>query len=357
MIERLGRNNYNVKIINYASNCKGNFIIRASKSGFATIYLKLLANSDGKFKTSVIKVSDGSIIERFMHTKFPPEHIDDIVCPHFLELKWAYGCPFNCSYCYLQGTLRLLPTQKRPMVKKNEKVKRHLISLLEAPLDSPEILNSGELCDSLMYEGTELSITKNIIPFFGHASNKIGHRILLVTKSDKIEKLLEIQSIKHVIVSFSLNTKSVYINWEKGAAEPFSRIKAAKTLCEAGFEVRLRVDPIIPFPHGSWKKEYCQLIDEIFKHLQPARITMGSLRGLPTTIRKARDKTWIKFLKDSSKWGYRPNYKLRYEAYRTLLNYLFYEYDYREVALCKEPMQMWQDLEMNWKECRCNCVW
>ena len=30
----------------------------------------------------------------------------DICCPHFYELNWAYGCKFNCAYCYLQGTFR-----------------------------------------------------------------------------------------------------------------------------------------------------------------------------------------------------------------------------------------------------------
>lgn len=169
--------------------------------------------------------------------------------------------------------------------------------------------------------------------------------------------MLRSQSIKHTIASFSINTESVFSNWEKGTAHPLSRIKAAESLFDMGFEVRIRVDPIIPFPRESWKRGYYQLIDKIFKHLWPSRITLGSLRGLSTTIRKAKDKTWVSFLEDSSRWGYRPSYKLRYEAYRAMLDYLLHEYGYKEVALCKEPVQMWHDLGLNWRECRCNCVW
>jgi sulfatase maturation enzyme AslB (radical SAM superfamily) len=31
---------------------------------------------------------------------------DDIACGPFWEIKWAYGCPLDCSYCYLRGTMR-----------------------------------------------------------------------------------------------------------------------------------------------------------------------------------------------------------------------------------------------------------
>jgi len=67
----------------------------------------------GQRKSLVAQVGDGSIIHRFDKTPVPREP-EDIVCPHFLELKWALGCPFNCAWCYLQGTLRLYPRRKAP---------------------------------------------------------------------------------------------------------------------------------------------------------------------------------------------------------------------------------------------------
>lgn len=359
-LEEFHKSGYTIDIIhdtNLNSKLKG-VIIKARRRGDTTIYLSLLPDLKGQLNLSVIRLDGGSVIERFMHTKIPPVKADDIVCPHFLELKWAYGCPFNCSYCYLQGTLRLLPTQKKPMIKEQERVERHIIAFLQAPLERPEILNSGELCDSLMYEKTQFSITKNIIPLFEDESlNRIGHKILIVTKSDNVEDILKLPDNKHVVVSFSINTPQVSRRWEKGTADPLSRATAAKTLFEAGFEVRVRIDPIIPYPRTSWTKEYCELVDRILSQLWPSRVTLGSLRGLSTTLRKARDKSWLIYLKEKSRWGLRPSHEMRYEAYHALIDYMESEYGFTKTALCKEPVQIWQSLNIDWRMCWCNCIW
>ena len=60
---------------------------------------------DGSRQNLVKRVGDGSIITRFERTPLPARPTD-VVCPHFLELKWATGCPFDCAWCYLKGTLR-----------------------------------------------------------------------------------------------------------------------------------------------------------------------------------------------------------------------------------------------------------
>ena len=335
-------------------------IVKAVKRGLPALYLSVISDLSGRRRPSIIKVADGSVVERFTHTKVPPRELDDIVCPSFLELKWAYGCPFNCSYCYLQGTLRLLPTKKRPMAKDFKKVERHLAAFLEAPLREPEVLNTGELCDSLMFEGTPLrdhSITERVLPLFGDPSiNKVGHRALLVTKSDRVERLLERADPKTTIASFSVNTEEAFKAWEKGTAHPYSRIEAAGELQRAGFEVRVRIDPIIPFPQSSWRSKYCELIDRVFSSLSPSRITLGTLRGLRTTIREARDRSWTRFVEVPSKWGLRPRYEVRYEAYKALVDYLLKEYGYVDVALCKEEVRMWQDLGLDWRNRRCNCI-
>jgi hypothetical protein len=33
---------------------------------------------------------------------------------NILELKWAYGCPFDCAWCYLKGTFRFLVSAMLP---------------------------------------------------------------------------------------------------------------------------------------------------------------------------------------------------------------------------------------------------
>ncbi|MEM2954318.1 MAG: hypothetical protein QXU21_08640, partial [Candidatus Bathyarchaeia archaeon] len=94
----------------------------------------------------------------------------------------------------------------------------------------------------------------------------------------------------------------------------------------------------------------------IFENFVPERITLGSLRGLQSTINNVKDKSWTVFLTEKSNWGKKIDFNTRYKLYSTLINYLKNEYNYRKVALCKETVEMWSSLDMDFKTIRCNCL-
>ena len=75
----------------------------------------------GNKQLLVQQVGDGSIIKRFDKTPFP-KNPSDVICPHFLELKWANGCRFDCAWCYLNGTMRFRPMGKAPYLKDKKKI-------------------------------------------------------------------------------------------------------------------------------------------------------------------------------------------------------------------------------------------
>ncbi len=302
-------------------------------------------------RTSLRQVKDGSIIKRFDKTPLPIK-ATDVVCPHFLELKWATGCPFDCSWCYLKGTLRFLPEKAKPRIKDFAKIESHVRAFLALPNHPKEILNTGELADSLMAENSGRPFSKFIISLF---QEQTKHKVLFLTKSTNIKSLLEIGPDERVIVSFTLNTDEVARKWEKGAPRVATRIKAARRIQQAGYETRIRIDPLIPVP--SWETCYIQLIDQLFANLVPERITFGSLRGLQSTINGSSDKSWLKYLSESSNWGKKVEFTVRYKMYRLLLDYLAKQYDYDRVALCKETKAMWQKLSLDYRKIRCNCVW
>ncbi|MEW6606362.1 MAG: spore photoproduct lyase family protein [bacterium] len=307
---------------------------------------------DGSKKTLVQQVADGSIIKRFDKTPVP-EKPTDVVCPHFLELKWAYGCPYDCSWCYLKGTFRfhngrILPGFK---VKDFDKIKLHVEEFLNK-VDESEILNTGEIADSLMYEGNSKSFSSFIIPIF-ESQNR--HKVLFLTKSNKVENLLKADLHNQIIVSFSLNAEPVAKEWELKAPTPCERLKAARKLYEKGYEIRLRIDPIVPIE--DWERHYLELIDQIFNSLIPERITLGSLRGLQSTINGSSDRSWVKFLTERSNWGQKIEFNLRYNAYKRVIDYLQEKYSYKKIALCKETKAMWKVLNMDYRQIRCNCIW
>lgn len=305
---------------------------------------------DGKRERMVSKVGDGSIITRFDKTPIPSSPTD-VVCPHFLELKWATGCPFNCAWCYLQGTFRFQDYKKKPRPKDFERVEKNLLALLKGDLQRHELLNSGELSDSLITENTEGPFTKFVMNLI---ATQDTYKVLFVTKSDQIDNLLEIDNPEQAVVSFSINANGVAKTWEKGAPTPLKRLDSAKRLKEAGFEVRLRIDPMVPVE--GWQKEYEKLVDDIFARLRPDRITIGSLRGLQSTINNSPDRSWTQYLNERSNWGKKISHDVRLQMYRTVVDRLESEFDYTAVAMCKETVEMWEALGKDYKKIRCNCT-
>jgi spore photoproduct lyase len=301
-------------------------------------------------KGLVKQVADGSIIRRFDKTPYPVKSTD-VVCPHFLELKWAYGCPFDCSWCYLKGTFRFRSEGIKPAYKDPEKVKLHVETFLHQ-VKTPEILNTGEIADSLMEENGSCPFSKFIVSLFKKQNR---HKVLFVTKSTNVNNLLEINSPRQAIVSFSLNAKSVAERWEKKTPPVERRIEAAKKLSEAGYEVRIRIDPMVPIE--KWRESYIELINKIFLKFVPERITLGSLRGLQSTINGTKDISWVKYLKEGSNWGRKIDFTTRYRMYTAIIGHLKDRYSYYNLALCKETKAMWEKLGMDWSQIRCNCVW
>lgn len=316
------------------------------------LFFKKYTLLDGTEKVLLERVGSGSIIKRFDRTPIPKKK-NDVVCPHFLELKWSYGCPFSCSWCYLQGTLRRLQTKTSPVVKDYDTIVRHVNAFFD--YDEPEILNAGEISDSLMTEWYPNPFSKLIVPFFDEQDL---HKLLFVTKSDYVKNLLELRG-RNTIVSFSVNAEKVAKRWERGAPAPYRRIEAAKELVDVGYIVRIRIDPVIPIK--GWVLAYRRLIDKLME-VSPERVTIGSLRGLTTTIREARDKSWVRYLSKGEKtnWGKRCRFDLRCRVYEDLINYLFDEYGYKNVALCKETLGIWEKMEekfgLRYTEIKCNCM-
>jgi spore photoproduct lyase len=318
------------------------------------VIFKKYSMLDGSSKKLIQQVGDGSIIKRFDKTEIPKKSTD-VVCPHFLELKWSYGCPYNCAWCYLKGTLRRLPTKTKPVIKDYNKTRNHLESFFEKAINQ-EILNSGEIADSLMWENNNKPFSKFVINLFEeNGKTNMLHKVLFLSKSDNIKNLLSLKHNGTPVISFTLNAFPVSKQWEVGSPDPKKRIKAAKKLVENNYEVRIRIDPMVPI--NNWQIHYRELLDEVFSNFEPERVTIGSLRGLQSTLANCKDKSWTVFLTEKSGWGKKIDFDLRYEMYATMLNYLREDFNFKDVGFCKETREMWDKLGLNFNRIKCNCIW
>jgi len=291
---------------------------------------------------------------------------NDIVCPQFWELKWALGCPYNCSYCYLQGTLY---GKKAFRLKNLSKLGDELEKLFTwaDKLGIRLLLNSGELSDSLAVPyATEklLEVLRRVL--LEHPQ----HKVLMVTKAgiSQTTKFLQVAKglEEHIIISFSVNASSVARIYELAPA-PSERLKAAKEVKNRGFIVRLRLDPVIPVE--NWEREYGELIENIVaSEIEPERVTIGTLRGLIKTLIYSKDRRWLIYLRKGEKtgWGLKLPPELREEIYIYVIEKLRREGYRGFISLCKETYNMWlklvnRDLLENpgtqgiWEKVACNC--
>jgi len=307
---------------------------------------------DGEVRNQVSTVGEG-LLRRFDKTPFPVSDTD-VVCPHFMLLAWANGCPYNCAWCYLKGTFRFYgqkPNGRIPMVfKTRDRIGKGISQFVADKSLPPEIIDTGELSDSLMDEGTREGspFSEWIMQFFDGTQ----HKVMFLTKSTNIQQFLKHEWQKNAILAWSVNSEEVAKKWEMYAPTPQERLAAAREAREAGYEVRLRIDPMVPIL--GWQDEYKTLVDWICK-VEPSRVTLGCLRGLTTTLIYCKDKSWTVYLTEKSNWGKKPPFSERLTMYRTVGDQL--SLNGIEWGICKDTLAMWRALGLNFKTVKCNCIW
>lgn len=274
-----------------------------------------------------------------------------IVCGRFWELRWAFGCPFNCAYCYLRGTTR---GNMRPRYVPVEDVLHALDAVFNDSSFNdglPAIFNSGELSDSLMNP----KLMAQIVDKF-ETQNK--HKLFLLTKSNFVDFLLE-KPRKQTIVAWSMNPPEVAKRYEDRTAPPEKRIEAARAVQETGYDTRIRIDPI--FPIEGWRDHYQSFLYLILSNFTPNRIILGTPRGLHKTIIFAQkagvDMSWTNyFAPEDTGWGKKLSFEQREEIYSFFYSKLdALGYDISKVSMCKETPSMWEALGRPFSPFTCAC--
>jgi spore photoproduct lyase len=219
----------------------------------------------------------------------------------------------------------------------------------------PTVFNSGELADSWMNPENMIKIVKKF-------EEQDKHKILTLTKfgvSNPMLKMLTECFHKQTIAAFSINATRVAKLYETTAPQPLSRIRAASQLSDQGYDVRVRIDPI--FPIDGWQEHYQDVIYSILSKFEPRRVILGTPRGLRKTIafgRKAGvDLSWVRFLeRKETGWGWKLPFEIRLEIYRFLYEKLLaLGFPKDRVSICKETLEMWKELKLNYVPLTCNC--
>ena len=292
---------------------------------------------------------------------------DRMMCPHFDRLKLASnGCFYQCDWCYLKLTYRAA----FPFITiktEYDKIK-HQISRRLKTINSPTIFNSGEMADSLALDHLTRA-GREFIPWFARSEN--GY-LFMLTKSDNVDDILDLPHNGHTIVAWSMNNAAVSRKYEIGAPAFKRRLAAAKKVQEAGYPIRIRLDPIVPFE--GWEKAYAMTIKEIFSEVSPERVTLGTLRfekgfynmrktifttgsDLPILMEEMQPMFSPKHFpgtKNPKAGKYSFSESKRSEIFRFAIGEIRKYSDCR-IALCKESENVWAELGLDLSRCSCVC--
>lgn len=295
---------------------------------------------------------------------------DRMICPHFERLKLASnGCFYQCDWCYLKLTYRaafpFITVRAQYDLIKEQLHKR--LSQSEAPV----IFNTGELADSLSMEHLT-GAAQEFIPWIGNTEN--GY-LFMLTKSDNVNNILDLRHNGHTIVAWSMNNELVSRKFEIGAPSFDRRLEAARKVQKAGYPVRIRLDPIVPF--DGWKEAYAKTIERILTVVCPERITLGTLRfeegfynmrkslfttgtDLPNFLEAMEPMFPPKMFTGSKKaksGKYSFPEKQRTDIFRWAIDEIR-KYPHGKntlIALCKESAKVWKRTGLPLSRCSCAC--
>ena len=165
-------------------------------------------------------------------------------CPHNIRLDtYGCGCQHDCNYCYAKSLLsfRNLWNAQNPSVAYIEDIKKAV-----KKLPRNKVVRLGGMTDCFQPLEKIHRITYKTIKLL----NKRKINYLIVTKSSIIadKEYLDIldKDLAHIQITCTCLDDDLYkkLNYEK-ASLPSDRIKAIKTLQDKGFDVAIRLSPLI----------------------------------------------------------------------------------------------------------------
>ncbi len=222
--------------------------------------------------------------------------------------------------------------------------------------------------DSLLYEGVTGHVRRLGPLFAAPITNPAGCKLILLTKSTKVHYLEEVPR-ENILVTFSLNPEPIADLWEGKFSDGTrvtpaiaERLNASCRAQEMGFEIRWRIDPVLPCE--GWQDIYATFFSAAardghkpmgitlgtYRQTQPALKAFSRLWGLPAM-------EWTPPALEHDGLHYHLPRAPRLEIYGYLLNTIRAAWSgigAPAVALCKESRDLRREVGLDHGVCNCS---
>jgi len=263
------------------------------------------------------------------------------VCQSAWEIHCAYGCLHACDYCHVPNWF-LINLNLEELAKR--------VRAFGETVPEQNLYKFDNMTDTIALE-PEYGASAVMVPLF---ADWPGRYLLLYTKSDNVDHLLELPHNGKTMVSWSLSSARVAEQIEKGTPSMEARIAAIEKCQRAGYTVRVRISPICPI--RDWREDYRELVQQLLTRTRPDVISLDVLGWMdPATMKEALDVSlfenqYAAVLDKLIAEGFRRLGKhvfphdMRAEILRFVIAQIHEICPEQPVSLCMETVDMWREL-------------
>jgi spore photoproduct lyase len=223
-----------------------------------------------------------------------------------------FNCLYDCEYCYLSGYFKsgdmVIFTNYDDMIKEIDRIKSKEKNI---------IIYAGDFSDSLLFD----NITKFTDYFYNYLKNNPDVSMEIRTKRGNINNLLRKQAIDNLIIAVSISPDSIIERYEHETMRLKERIDLLKTASDAGYNIGIRIDPILKYEP---KEKYSEILIRIIESVDISKIhsigigTLRATKELYKNILYRRGHNEILKGLSFERGMYRYNESIRGEYYKAL---------------------------------------
>ncbi|MCL1901505.1 MAG: hypothetical protein FWG57_01785 [Endomicrobia bacterium] len=340
---------FNPKNIFYTKEASLSHLFRKIKNLFPSAAYAEIESLKSFLKNRTFSVKDYNsrtenlflIEEKYDFFKKCPCTSNVVNCGYSI-MNLGMGCPYECSYCFLQGYQNvpgiIFPSNIDDYLRE-EKIVPNAKGFFNY-----KRIGSGEFTDSLVFD----DITEFSAPIVDFFKNRPDIFFEFKTKSVNINNLLNAGGAENIVAAWSVNSLKIQKENEFKTPGIKQRLDAAKKCAQVGFSTAFHFDPMIPY--AGWKKGYKETVDMIFDtvpHNSIKWISLGALR-MPAQLKTVIENRFPenKILDGELLLG--KDYKLRYDADMRAEIYKFINEAVKSkkskavVYLCMEESSVWK---------------